>query len=95
MTIQLHKIQKSGEWKKMRIIDTNDYYFHNCGGSLGIDLKHRKNGKILELYTPEFYEMGIHEYAGDAETIKRIFSVNYIKQNDFSKLFQLRCTQNH
>lgn len=56
MEVSVYSINKQGEFRKKRVIDMQNYYFYNCGGSKGIDLKNKKNGQILHLCTEEYYE---------------------------------------
>ncbi|MCB4777355.1 MAG: hypothetical protein LGB72_03955 [Sulfurovum sp.] len=83
----IYSITKYGELKLKRTIDTHDYTYSDSPGSMSIEIKHKNNGKILQLYTKEFYQMGIDEYSNDEEIMKRVYSSNYIKIDDWRKLY--------
>ena len=87
MPINIYSITKHGELRFKRTIDAHDYTYSDSSGSMDIKIKHKKNGKILQLYTKEFYQMGIDEYSNDEKIIKRVYSSNYIKIDDWATLY--------
>lgn len=84
--INIYSINKYGEYKFKRVIDAHDYIYSDSSGSMNINIRHKRNGKILELYTKEFYKMGIDEHSNDDEIMKKVYFSNYIKSNDWMKL---------
>ena len=86
--ITIYTISKHGDLKYKRTIDADDYIFSDSSGSMDIDIKHKKNGKILKLRTEEFYKMGISEYSKDTEIMKMVYSSNYIQMDDWITLYK-------
>jgi hypothetical protein len=84
--MNIYKINKYGDFKFKKVINIDDYIFVDTAGTQGIDIKHKKNGRSLELRTKEFYEMGIDEYSDDENIMKMVFSSNYIHVEDCIKL---------
>lgn len=62
MEIKTYNINKDKVWKYKRIIELNDYKHCKVGGSNGLILYHRVNGKPLSLRTIECYEHIMNEY---------------------------------
>lgn len=60
--MQIYSINTKGEFKPKRTINIDDYSIYNCGGSSGISIKHKKNGRKLFLATKEFFEYCMIEY---------------------------------
>ena len=94
MEIQIYSINRRGFLKEKRIINIKNYNYYECFNSQGISFKHKKNGRELELFTKEFYETFKEEYINDnsdffKELEHKIYFANYIKNDDFMKLFNL------
>ena len=85
--INIYSITRHGELRFKRTIDAHDYTYSDSSGSTDIEIRHKRNGKILKLYTKEFYQMGIDEYSNNEEIMKRIYSSNYINIDDWWKLY--------
>jgi hypothetical protein len=61
-----------------------NYDYYDCGGSKGIDLRNKKNGKILYLYTEEYYEfLCKEEYR---ESLPLAYKKSYIKVEQLNEL---------
>lgn len=56
MKLMTYSINRQGEFKEKKVLDMQKYNYYNCGGSTGIDLKNKRNGKILYLCTEEYKE---------------------------------------
>ena len=89
-TINILKVNKYGDFSYKRTINIEDYIYSHTSGTHGIDIKHKTNGRLLELYTKEFYEMGIDEYSDQPDIIKMVFLSNYITIEDYNKLVASR-----
>ena len=79
-----YSINKKGEFKEKRELDLNNYNYYNCGGSQGIELKHIKNGKKLDLVTEEFYETCCEEEY--RFLLPKAYKRTYIKVEDLNKM---------
>jgi len=54
----IYRINDFEEWKKIRTIKLIDYQKKVvCGGSSGLEIFHRKNGRELDLVTIEVYDI--------------------------------------
>lgn len=85
--ISIYSITQHGELRFKRTINAHNYTYSDSSGSMDIEIKHKKNGKILWLYTKEFYQMGIDEYSNNEEIMKKVYSSNYIDIDDWWKLY--------
>ena len=62
MKIKTYNINKDKVWKHKRTIDLSNYKYCTSGGSSGVVLYHKANGKALSLRTIECYENIMNEY---------------------------------
>lgn len=67
--VKLYKLNLQGEWKLKRKIVLNNYIIWHCGGSAGITLKHKKNGKKIFLATEELFNDCKRNYLKEVENI--------------------------
>jgi len=77
----IYKINEFEEWKKIRTVKLIDYQKRLvCGGSMGLKLFHRKNGRVLDLDTIEFYDvfMQPEKYGMENLDKKQAFKKTYI-----------------
>jgi hypothetical protein len=82
--MQIYSINTKGEFKPKRTINIDDYYIYDCGGSSGIEIKHKKNGRKLFLATKELFEHCMFEYEKQKPSIGVTYS--YIKDEHGNKL---------
>lgn len=77
----IYKINDFEEWKKIKTIKLIDYQKKLvCGGSTGLKLFHRKNGRILNLNTIELYDafMDPEKYGLENLDKEQAFKKTYI-----------------
>lgn len=77
MIMKLYKVNLKAEWKEKREININDYFIWDCGGSMGITLKHKKNGKEIFLATQEFFDGCKESYIKQIESFGKSYSYVY------------------
>lgn len=75
--MKIYKINFNGDFKIKREININDYIVWDCSGSMGITLKHKKNGKTMFLATKEFFDGCKDSYKNQLERIGKSFSYVY------------------
>lgn len=77
----VYKINEFEEWKKIKTVKLIDYQKKLvCGGSSGIEIFHRKNGRTLDLVTIEVYDIYMNpEIYGLVDLDKKLaYSKQYI-----------------
>lgn len=84
MKLMTYSINRQGEFKEKKVLDMQKYTYYDCGGSKGIDLKNKKNGKILYLYTEEYYEFLCEEEY--KEFLPMAYKKTYIKVEQLNEL---------
>jgi len=77
----IYSINDFEEWKKIKTVKLIDYQKRLvCGGSMGLEIFHRKNGRKLDLVTIEVYDiyMNPEEYGVGNLDKKQAYKKKYI-----------------